>query len=318
MEGSGLRSVAAGNAGRVLEMKIGITGASGFLGAAIIAEAKSRGWSVVAFSRNPERSLDGADEVRSLADVENIDFEGVDSLIHLAGEPIVGWWSQEKRRRIYNSRIDLTTDLVDAIGKISRSRHPSTLVSASAVGFYGDRGEEWLDEDSDVGFGFLPEVCRDWEAASAKAAKLGLRVVNLRIGIVLGSGGFLQRLRPVFKLGLGGRLGRGHQWMSWIHLRDLARIFVDAAENSSSMRGSVNCVSPYPATNREFTHTYARVLGRKALLPVPAFVLKWLPGGMSSLFLDSQRTEPAALKAFGFAWEFPLLEAALREIEDRG
>ena len=296
-------------------MKIGITGASGFLGAAIIEEAKGRGWSVVAFSRNPDRSVEGADEVRSLADPENIDLGEIDSLIHLAGEPIVGWWSKEKRRRIYDSRIDLTTDLVEAIGKISRSRRPSSLVSASAIGFYGNRGDEWLDEDSDVGFGFLSDVCRDWEEASAKAAKLGLRVVNPRIGIVLGSGGFLKRLRPVFKLGLGGRLGRGLQWMSWIHLRDLARVFADAADNSSSMRGAVNCVSPLAATNREFTAIYARVLGRKALIPVPTFVLKWLPGGMSSLFLDSQRAEPAALNAFGFEWEFPGLEDALRDIE---
>lgn len=271
----------------------------------------------MAFSRKPSRSVDGADEVRSLEDPENIDLSGIDSVIHLAGEPIVGWWSKEKRRRIYDSRIDLTTDLVDAIAKISRSRRPSSLISASAVGFYGDRGEEWLDEDSDVGFGFLPDLCRDWETASASAAKLGLRVVNPRIGIVLGSGGFLQRLRPLFKLGLGGRLGRGQQWMPWIHLRDLARIFAEAAQDTSSMRGAVNCVSPNPVTNREFTGTYARVLARKALLPVPGFVLKWLPGGMSALFLDSQRAEPAALKAFGFEWEFPLLEEALREVEGR-
>ncbi|MEM7602896.1 MAG: TIGR01777 family oxidoreductase [Verrucomicrobiota bacterium] len=296
-------------------MKIGITGASGFLGSAIVEEAKSRGWTVAGFSRNPDRSIDGVDEVRSLEDPENIDLEGIDSVIHLAGEPIVGWWTKEKRRRIYDSRVDLTSDLVEAIGKISRSRRPSALVSASASGFYGDRGDESLDEDSDVGFGFLSDVCRDWEAASAKAGKLGLRVVNPRIGIVLGQGGFLKRLRLVFKLGLGGRLGRGNQWMSWIHLRDLARIFVEAADTSSSMRGAVNCVSPQPATNREFTNIYARVLGRKALLPVPAFVLRWLPGDMASLFLDSQKAEPAALKAFGFEWEFSILEDALREVE---
>lgn len=296
-------------------MKIGITGASGFLGSAIIEEAKSRGWSVVAFSRNADRSLEGADEVRSLADPESIDLNEIDSLIHLAGEPIVGWWSKEKRRRIYDSRIDLTTDLVEAIAKISRSRRPSSFVSASAIGYYGNRGDEWLDEDGDVGFGFLSDVCRDWEAASAKADKLGLRVVNPRIGIVLGRGGFLKRLRPVFKLGLGGRLGRGFQWMSWIHLRDLARIFADAAEISSSLRGAVNCVSPMPVTNREFTSIYSRVLGRKAFIPVPAFILKWLPGEMGSLFLDSQRAEPAALKSHGFEWNYSGLEDALRDVE---
>ncbi len=296
-------------------MKIGITGASGFLGSAIIEEATSRGWTVVAFSRNPDRIVDGAEEVRSLADPEKIDLEGIDSLIHLAGEPIVGLWTKEKRKRIYDSRIDLTEDLVEAISKISRSRRPCAFVSASAVGLYGNREDEWLDEESDVGFGFLSDVCRDWEAASTKASSLGLRVVNPRIGIVLGQGGFLKRLRPIFKLGLGGRLGKGNQWMSWIHLRDLARVFVEAADESSSMRGAVNCVSPTPATNREFTNIYARVLGRKALFPVPTFILKWLPGGMSSLFLDSQRAEPAALNAFNFEWEFPIMEDALREVE---
>lgn len=302
----------------MVEMKIGITGASGFLGTAIIEEARSRGWSVVAFSRNPNRAIEGVEELRSLADPESIDLTGIDSIIHLAGEPIVGWWSNEKRRKIYDSRVDLTGDLVDAIEKISRSRRPSAFVSVSAVGFYGNRGNEWLDEESDVGFGFLSEVCRDWELTSRKATKLGLRVVNPRIGIVLGEGGFLKRLRPIFKSGLGGRLGKGTQWMSWIHLKDLAKVFADAADVESSMRGAVNCVSPRPATNREFTSIYARVLGRKAIIPVPGFVLRWLPGGMSALFLDSQRAEPAALKAHGFEWEFPILEDALREVEDAG
>lgn len=281
-------------------------------------EAHRRDWTVVAYSRNPNREIEGADEVRSLANPEEIDFEGIDSIIHLAGEPIVGLWSKEKKRKIYDSRIDLTSDIVEAISKISRSRRPASFVSASAVGFYGNRGDEWLDEDGDVGFGFLADVCRDWEAESAKASKLGLRVVNPRIGLVLGSGGFLKRLRPIFKLGLGGRLGSGQQWMSWIHLHDLARIFVEASDSESSLRGAVNCVTALPATNREFTAIYARVLGRKAIFPVPAFVLKWLPGGMGSLFLDSQRAEPAALQANGFEWKFPRLEDALREIEGLG
>lgn len=296
-------------------MNIGITGASGFLGAAIIAEAKARGWTVVAYSRNSNRGVAGAEEVRSLADRENINLDGIDALIHLAGEPIVGLWTSEKRRRIKESRIDLTSDLVEAMAKISRSRRPAAFVSASAVGYYGNRDDEWLDEESDVGFGFLPEVCRQWEAAAAPATKLGVRVVNPRIGIVLGEGGFLKRLRPIFKLGLAGRLGRGNQWMSWIHLEDLARIFADCADSESSIRGRVNCVSPSPATNREFTRVYARVLGRKAFIPVPATILKWLPGGMSSLFLDSQRADPQAMKAFGFEWKFAHLEDALRDVE---
>ena len=296
-------------------MKVGITGASGFLGSAIMAEGKKRGWTVVAFSRG-EKPVDGADEARSLADPGSIDLDGLDALIHLAGEPIVGLWTKDKKRRIHESRVDLTRDLVEAMNRITRTRRPSVFVSASAIGYYGDRADEWLDEESDVGFGFLPAVCRDWESASAGAEKLGVRLVNPRIGLVMGREGFLKRLRTVFKLGLGGRLGRGNQWMSWIHVEDLARIFAECVENAG-IHGRVNCVSPRPATNREFTTVYARVLGRPALFTVPAFVLKRLPGGMGSIFLDSQRVEPVVMQSFDFEWSFPDLESALRDVESK-
>jgi len=295
-------------------MKVGITGASGFLASAIIGEGKRRGWSVVAFSRNPARSVDGADEMRSLADAGEVDLGDLDALIHLAGEPISALWTKDRKRRILESRVDLTSDLVEAIAAITRSRRPGVFVSASAIGYYGDRADEWMEEDADVGFGFLARVCRDWEAASAKAAKLGVRVVNPRIGLVLGHGGFLKKLRPIFRLGLGGRLGSGRQWMSWIHVEDVARIFADCVENPS-IHGAVNVVAPHPATNREFTAVYARVLGRKAWFPVPAFLLKRLPGGMGRLFLDGQRVEPSVMKAFGFEWRYPDLESALRSLE---
>lgn len=295
-------------------MKIGITGARGFLGQAITTEANSRGWSVVAFSRSADKSIDGAEEVRSLLDREAIDVSGLDAVLNLAGEPIPGLWTKEKKRKIRDSRIDLTADLVDAIKRISRSRRPSVFVSASAIGYYGSRGDEWLDEESDVGFGFLSEVCRDWEAEAMAASRLGVRVVIPRIGLVLGDGGLLKRMRPVFKMGLGGRLGSGHQWMSWIHVEDLAAIFVDSIENAG-VRGRVNCVSPHPVTNREFTATYARALGRPAFLPVPAFLLQRLPGGMGSLFLDSQRVDPVVMKAFDHDWKFSRLEEAFADIE---
>ena len=294
-------------------MKVGITGASGFLGSFIMGEGKRRGWTVVAFSRG-DKPVEGADETRSLADPGSIDLADLDGLIHLAGEPIVGFWSKDKKRRIHESRVDLTTDLVEAMNQITRTRRPSVFVSASAIGYYGNRGDEWLDEESDVGFGFLPAVCRDWESASARAGKLGIRVVNPRIGLVMGREGFLKRLRTVFKLGLGGRLGSGNQWMSWIHVRDLARIFADCVENTG-IHGRVNCVSSMPVTNREFTRIYARLLGRPAILPVPAFLLKRLPGGMGGLFLDSQRVEPVVMQSFNFEWDFPDLESALRDIE---
>jgi uncharacterized protein (TIGR01777 family) len=298
-------------------MKIGITGASGFLGSAIAKEAQQRGWDVVAFSRSADRKIDGISEVRSLSDRESIDVSGLDAIIHLAGEPIVGFWSREKKRRIRESRVDLTEDLVEAMKRITRSRRPAAFISASAIGFYGNRGDEWLDEEADVGFGFLSEVCRDWEATAGEATKLGVRVVTPRIGLVLGGGGFLKRLRPVFKCWLGGRLGNGQQWMSWIHLADLAKIFADCAE-TSGIRGHVNCVSPHPVTNREFTATYARILARKALFPVPGFLLKRLPGGMGALFLDSQRVDPVVMKAFHFEWAFDDLESALADLESSG
>lgn len=295
-------------------MKIGITGARGFLGTAVAAEAKIRGWSVVAFSRNASKSINGIDEVRSLADTKAIDVSELDAIIHLAGEPIVGFWNREKKRRILESRTDLTADLVDSIARVSRSRRPEGLVSVSAIGYYGNRGDEWLDEEADVGFGFLPLVCREWEEASQSALKLGVRLVNPRMGVVLGQGGFLKRVRSIFKLGLGGKLGSGNQWMSWIHVSDAARILLECAENQG-IRGRVNCVSPNPVQNREFTSTYSGILGRIAVIPVPAFFLKKLPGGMGQLFLDSQRVVPAMMNAFDFEWRYEGLESALREVE---
>ncbi|MCL4164035.1 UNVERIFIED_CONTAM: hypothetical protein GTU68_056129, partial [Idotea baltica] len=241
---------------------------------------------------------------------------GLDAIIHLAGEPIVGFWSREKKRRILESRTDLTADLVDSIARVSRSRRPEALVSVSAIGYYGNRGDEWLDEEADVGFGFLPLVCREWEAASQPASKLGVRLVNPRMGVVLGQGGFLKRVRSVFKLGLGGKLGSGNQWMSWIHSKDAARILLECAENQG-IRGRVNCVSPNPVQNREFTSTYSGILGRIAVIPVPAFFLKRLPGGMGQLFLDSQRVLPGMMNAFGFEWQYEDLGEALREVEGK-
>ncbi|MEX2578213.1 MAG: TIGR01777 family oxidoreductase [Verrucomicrobiales bacterium] len=295
-------------------MKVGITGASGFLGSALIAQANGRQWSVAAFSRDPDKPIEGADEVRSLGGGEKIDLDGLDALIHLAGEPLVGLWTKEKKRRIRESRVGLTSALVGDIGSLSRSRRPPVLVSASAVGYYGDRGDEWLDEEADVGFGFLAEVCRDWEAAAAKASRLGVRVVTPRLGLVLGKGGLLKRLRPIFRAGLGGPLGKGDQWMSWIHVEDAARVFLECVANDD-VTGRVNCAAPNPATNREFTRTYAASLKRKAFLRVPGAALKRLPGGMGRMFLDSQRVAPVVMRAFDYRWLHEDLESALRAIE---
>lgn len=298
-------------------MNVGITGASGFVGAALSEEGRRRGWNVVAFSRRPGAPVAGAAEVRSLADPGEVDLSGLDALVHLAGEPIAALWTKDRKRLILESRVDLTTDLVEAMAKLPAERRPSAFVSASATGFYGDRGDELLDEHADPGFGFLARVCREWEAASAPAERLGVRVANPRIGLVLGRGGLLGRLRPLFRLGFGGRLGSGKQWMPWIHLEDLARLLAECAENPS-LRGPVNAVAPHPATNREFTATYARVLRRPAILPAPAAVLRRLPGGMGELFLSSQRAEPLVMSSFGFTWHHPELASALRAVEEAG
>lgn len=295
-------------------MNVGLTGATGFLGRAFLAEAARRAWRVVAYSRHPGVEVEGADETRSLADRESINLDSLDALVHLAGEPIVAFWSEERKRRIVESRVDLTEDLVSALASRPPGERPSVFVSASAVGYYGDRGDEWLDEESDPGFGFLSKLCFDWESEAMKASDLGIREVRVRIGLVLGREGFLQKLRPLFRLGLGGRLGRGGQWMSWIHVDDVAAILAEAVANPH-LRGPVNAAAPAPVRNREFAALYARVLGRRALAPVPGFVLKRLPGGMGRLFLDGQRVEPAAMVSLGFAWRHPDLEAALRAVE---
>jgi uncharacterized protein len=292
---------------------IGITGASGFVGKAIIAEAKRRGYHVVAYSRRPERLIAGADEMRSLADPKAIDLDGLMALVHLAGEPIAGLWTPRKKRLIRSSRVGLTRDLVESMAGMVRSRRPPVFVCASAIGLYGSRGDEVIDETSDVGFGFLAEVCRDWEVEADRAVKLGVRVVTPRLGLVLGKKGLLRSLRPIFWLGLGGRLGHGRQWMSWIAVNDAARVFLHCVEETG-IAGRVNCVSPEALTNADFTKRLARHWHRWAILPVPGWLLRCLPWGMSSLFLFSQRVNPVALRAHRFTWESPDFESALRNM----
>ncbi len=295
-------------------MKIGVTGASGFLGKAILAEAKRREWQVIAFSRNSDASILNCDEVRSLQDPAQADFTGLDALIHLAGEPVVGRWTKEKKKRIWDSRVDLTADLVKNLERLSESERPKTFVSASGIGIYGDSGDDLLDEESDIGFGFLAKVCRKWEGAAMSAKKLGIRTVCPRIGIVLGrEGGIVKAMRIPFRLGLGGRLGSGNQWMSWIHIHDAAKVFLFCVEHSS-VKGAVNCVAPHPVTNTEFTRVFANAIDRKARFPIPRFLLNRLPNGMGEMFLFSQRVDPVILRAFDFKWEYERLDDALRAV----
>lgn len=289
--------------------RIGITGITGLLGSSLAGELRRRGRKVVGFSRNV-RPLTMADEVRPF---QEMDFRGLDAVVHLAGEPIVGWWNASKKERIRTSRVEGTRAVVRALAALGDGERPAALVCASAIGYYGDRGDELLTEEAPAGTGFLAGVVREWEAEALRAEELGLRVVRGRIGVVLAAeGGAAQAWKRMFELGLGGRLGNGRQWVSWVGLPDVAAMLADASE-APDLRGAVNLVGPSPVRNTDLTRIIARVLGRPALLPAPAFALRLALGGMDEMLLHSQRVEPAVFQRRGFAWRQPEIEATLRK-----
>ncbi len=289
------------------------TGASGLVGSRLVPELLRRFGSVHTLSRNPRRST-GA--------VVRHSWDGTDpgsgplreatAVVHLSGEPIFGGLLTRARRdRIRSSRVDSTRKIVERIGQLEVEARPTTLVCASAVGYYGDRGEVELDEDAALGEGFLAEVCRDWEAAAVGAEAHGVRVVRIRIGVVLSrAGGALPLIRLPFSLGLGGRLGDGRQFFPWIHLDDLVAVFLWALEDSS-VSGSVNAVAPEAVRNETLTRELGRVLGRPTLLPVPGFALRAVMGELAGELLGSRRVVPKRLEAGGFRFRFPTLAAAL-------
>jgi len=292
-------------------MNITITGGTGFIGRPLVKRLLANGHSVHVLGRTapPEGvpfsawdPAEGEPPQESLA--------GADAVVYLAGEPVAQRWTREARRRIRDSRVEGTRLLVAAVSRLSQK--PSALICASAVGIYGSRGDEVLTESSPPGRGFLADLCQEWESSADLAGFLGLRVVKLRIGVVLGpAGGALQRMLPPFRAGLGGRLGSGRQWMSWIYLDDLAALIRFAIEQPS-LRGVVNTTAPNPVTNASFTAALAAVLKRPAVLPVPAFVLNIAFGRMAEILLDSQRVAPQAAQAAGFRFEYADLEPALR------
>lgn len=248
--------------------------------------------------------------------IDEAALEGLDAVVHLAGENIAGRWDQEKKAKIRDSRIKGTALLSNALARLSQK--PKVFVCASAVGYYGDRGDQILTEASPPGSGFLPEVCRLWEAATEPAAESGIRVVNLRIGIVLSSrGGALARMLTPFKLGLGGPIGSGQQYMSWIDLEDLIRIITHALK-AESLCGPVNAVAPNPVTNAEFARALGRALSRPALLPLPAFAARLAFGQMADeLLLASARVKPEKLLSSGFQFNYPDIDSSLRHILER-
>ena len=294
--------------------RILITGASGLVGSALISALESDGHKVIKLVRGSAAGTPG--KATWDPDAGQIDLSSagnLDAVIHLAGEPIAKRWTPDVKRRIRDSRVKGTRLLSETLAQLPRP--PKVLVCASATGWYGDRGEEWLDETSDPGRGFLAETCRDWEAAAAAARDAGIRVVQLRIGLVLSpKGGALAKMSPAFRLGLGGRLGDGRAWWSWIALDDLVEAIQHALANGS-LHGPVNAVSPNPVTNGEFTRILGRVLRRPAILPVPRFVLELMFGEMGrEALLPSFRVRPARLIEAGFKFRFPELEAALRHL----
>jgi uncharacterized protein (TIGR01777 family) len=289
-------------------MIIGITGATGFVGLHLVDAALQRGHEVVAFTRNPQRNLPGC-EMRLFSTLTPPDLNGCDAVVHLAGESVMGLWTTPKMRRILQSRVEGTRRVVEAIA--SMKTPPEVLVSGSAIGFYGNRAEEELTEESGPGAGFLPDTTRLWEAEALKAENC--RVVLARTSLVLGKGGgALRPMARVFRAGLGGRIGNGQQWMSWIHEADQARLLLFAVENMD-VRGPLNAAAPWPVRNAEFTQKLAHTLHRPALFPVPAWALLPL-GEFRHELLDSKRVLPATATQLGFGFKFPELGPALKDL----
>lgn len=291
-----------------------VTGATGLVGSQLMPPLQERFAEIRTLSRSGSKPFPLADARRwDGVDPGPEALLGVDAVIHLAGEPIFGGLPTEARlQRVRASRIDSTRRLVDRMLERAPEDRPATFVCASAVGIYGDRGEEILDESSPTGEGFLAEVCRDWEAEAARASEGGIRVVSLRIGVVLSSeGGALALMKIPFSLGVGGRLGSGEQFFPWIHLDDLVRVILFTLEQPIS--GPVNAVAPEAVRNRDLTQALGEVLGRPTLLPVPGFALKALLGKIAGELLGSRRVVPAELSKHGFVFETPTIREALEK-----
>ncbi len=289
-------------------MKVLVSGASGLVGSAVVPRLEAGGHRVTRMVRRAPRAGEvhwipaGALGPQSL--------EGFDAFVHLAGENIAGRWTATRKAKILNSRVQGTLTIAATLARLQHK--PRVLVSASAIGYYGPRGEESLDESSGSGSDFLAEVSRQWESATDVATRAGIRVVLLRFGVVLDArGGALGKMLPPFRMGLGGKVGSGRQWMSWVALDDVAGV-VEHALVTESLRGAVNVVAPNPVRNAEFTKILGEVLHRPTVFPLPGFAVALMFGEMGqSLLLGSQRVLPKKLLESGYAFKFPDLRAAL-------
>lgn len=297
-------------------MRALVTGATGFIGRHLLARISEP----VVLSRDVDRAraLLGIHEVYRWNPASEVPpsaaFQSIEAVFHLAGDNVAaGRWTSEKKDRVRNSRVDGTRNLVRALEALPRETRPRVLVSASAVGYYGDRGDEIIDERAPAGNDFLAEVCAAWEAASQDAKRCGVRVVNPRIGVVLGHGGALERMLLPFRLGLGGRLGDGRQWMPWIHVDDVVALMLHAA-STEALDGPMNTTAPEPVTNLQFTRTLAAALRRPAIFPVPGFALRLAFGEFSEALLASERVVPRRAQEAGYRFAYSRVEDALAAI----
>lgn len=293
-------------------MKVLISGSHGMIGRHLAKRLRDVGHTTGALVRrevhHPDREV-AWDPSKGVIDSEGV--ARYDAIVHLAGKSIAGLWTSSHMDQVLRSRVD-GTHLIASTLALLGDNGPRVLISASGIGYYGDRGDETLDEASSSGNGFLAMVCRKWESAAQPARDAGVRVVHPRLGVVLSKGeGFLAPLTPMFAFGLGAALGSGRQWMSLIHIDDVTRAMQQMLEDDS-LDGAINLTVPNPCTNREFTQSFARVLGRRALLTIPEFFLKRLPGGMGQeMMLFSQKAQPNCLLEAGFKFEYPTISDAL-------
>ncbi len=304
-------------------MRIAVSGATGMIGRALIGAMRDRGDQVVALTRSPERAgrvLGHGVELHAWPEPKQAPppqaaLGGADAVVHLIGEPVAQRWSAEAKREIRDSRVLTTRSLVQGLAELPAVRRPAMLVCQSASGYYGSRGAEPLSEDSAGGEDFLAEVTAAWEQEALAATTLsGVRVVRTRTGVVLSpSGGALAKMLPPFRLGLGGPVAGGHQYVPWVHLEDVVGAVLHCIDNRSA-DGPVNVSAPNPATNTELSRALGRILHRPAVLPVPAVALRLLYGEMAAMVLTGQRAVPERLLELGYVFRHPELEEALRDV----